>query len=109
MKFGFSKNQLKRYCESVGIGYVHFPDVGIVSSKRKDLHSQADYDKLFGEYKIKNLRNTGETQQAILDLLVAHKRIALTCFEAENYQCHRSHLADAIKNLPGFCYEISHI
>jgi uncharacterized protein (DUF488 family) len=109
MKFGFSKNQLKRYCESIGIGYFHFPDVGIVSSKRQELYAQADYDKLFEEYKIKNLRRTKETQEAILNLLIEHKRIALTCFEAQHCQCHRSHLADAIKTLPGFSYEIKHI
>src|SRR5258708_27522069 len=31
MKFGFSKNQLKYYCENLNIEYVHIPEVGIRS------------------------------------------------------------------------------
>lgn len=109
MKYGFSKGQLKRYCESIGISYMHFPDVGIKSDQRQELNSQADYDKLFKEYRKKNLPNTYQTQQVILNLLKEYKRIALTCFEALPCQCHRSHLADAIKALPGFDYEIKNI
>lgn len=50
MKYGFSKNQLKKYCESIGIRYLHFPEVGIQSEQRQELSSQADYDKLFAIY-----------------------------------------------------------
>jgi uncharacterized protein (DUF488 family) len=109
MKFGFSKSQLKRYCESIGIGYFHFPDVGIISEKRQDLNTQADYDKLFREYRVKTLPNTQNTQKEILDLLVKYKRVALTCFEAQYCRCHRASLADAIKNLRSFSYKIEHI
>jgi uncharacterized protein (DUF488 family) len=109
MKFGFSKSQLKKYCESINIEYLHFPEVGIISEKRQELHTQADYDRLFKDYRTKNLPNTTTTQKVILNLLIEHKRIALTCFEAQHCQCHRSHLANAIKELPGFNYEIKHI
>jgi hypothetical protein len=51
MKYGFSKVQLKRYCESIGVSYMHFPNVGIKSERRQGLKSQADYDKLFKEYR----------------------------------------------------------
>lgn len=109
MKYGFSKNQLKKYCASIGITYVHFPEVGIQSEQRQELNSQHDYDKLFETYRLKNLPATGKTQNEILDLLMQYKRIALTCFEANICQCHRKHLAEAIHNLPGFCYEVKHI
>jgi uncharacterized protein (DUF488 family) len=109
MKFGFSKSQLKRYCESLGMQYMHFPEVGIVSDKRQALNTQDDYDKLFADYRVNNLPNTIETQNNILRILQKYKRIALTCFEASYCQCHRSHLADAIKKLPEFEYEIKHI
>jgi hypothetical protein len=33
----------------------------------------------------------------------------LTCFEANICQCHRKHLADAIKKNPSFIYELKHI
>lgn len=109
MKFGFSKTLLKRYCESLGIEYMHFPEVGIISDKRQELNTQADYDKLFADYRQTSLPKTKGTQQKILDILKAHKRIALTCFEADHCQCHRSHLAHSISNLPEFDYEVKHI
>jgi uncharacterized protein (DUF488 family) len=109
MKFGFSKNQLKRYCESLGIQYMHFPEVGIQSEQRQELNTQIDYDNLFEIYRKNNLPKTRTTQDTILNLLKQHQRIALTCFEANICQCHRKHLAEAIQNLPDFDYEVKHI
>lgn len=109
MKYGFSKNQLIKYCESMGIKYMHFPEVGIQSEQRQELNTQVDYDKLFEAYKKGNLVKTKSTQTVILNLLKLHKRIALTCFEANICQCHRKHLAESIESLPGFEYETKHI
>ncbi|MGV3528117.1 MAG: DUF488 family protein [Flavisolibacter sp.] len=109
MKYGFSKSQLKKYCESIGIAYIHFPEVGIQSEQRQELNSQLDYDRLFKVYCDNNLTATGKSQTQILELLKKHERIALTCFEANICQCHRKHLAEAIERLPGFSYEVKHI
>lgn len=43
MKFGFSKNQLKKICEGTGIVYIHLPRLGIESDYRKNLKKQEDY------------------------------------------------------------------
>ncbi len=109
MKYGFSKSQLMRYCGNLGITYMHFPDVGIQSDQRQELNTQADFDRLFATYRLNNLTQTITTQKEILHLLEQHKRIALTCFEADTCQCHRTHLARAIEALPGFEYEVKHI
>ncbi|MBI1780511.1 MAG: DUF488 domain-containing protein [Sphingobacteriales bacterium] len=109
MKYGFSKNQLIKYCESLGIKYIHFPEVGIQSEQRQELKTQIDYDKLFATYKKGNLAKTKATQVSILNLLKQYKRIALTCFEANICQCHRKHLAESIESLPEFEYETKHI
>lgn len=109
MKFGFSKSQLKKYCGSLGIQYVHIPEVGIQSEQRQELNTQSDYDKLFAVYRNINLSKTTDSQIHILNLLKDHKRIALTCFEANICQCHRKHLAEAIEKLPAFDYEVKHI
>jgi uncharacterized protein (DUF488 family) len=111
MKFGFSKSQLKKYCGSLGIEYVHIPEVGIQSEQRQELNTQSDYDKLFSVYRKNNLSKTTASQIHILNLLKEHKRIALTCFEANICQCHRKHLAEAISRLIGtaFDYEVKHI
>lgn len=109
MKYGFSKSQLLKYCTSLGIEYVHIPEVGIQSDQRQELNTQSDYDKLFAIYRENNLTHTGSHQLQILNLLKEYKRIALTCFEANICQCHRKHLAEAIESLAEFNYEVKHI
>lgn len=109
MKFGFSKTRLRRYCNSLGIEYIHIPEVGIHSDKRQTLETQADYDRLFESYQETTLTETTKEQERILNLLKKYKRIALTCFEADSCQCHRTHLANAIKESPDFIYELKHL
>ncbi|HEU5165072.1 MAG TPA: DUF488 domain-containing protein [Chitinophagaceae bacterium] len=109
MKFGFSKNQLKKYCEKLFIEYIHIPQVGIRSEFRQELNTQSDYDKLFADYEKNNLSQTISYQQEILNLLKSRNRIALTCFEANICMCHRKHLAEAITKLPEWNYELKHI
>ncbi|RYY07552.1 MAG: DUF488 domain-containing protein [Sphingobacteriaceae bacterium] len=109
MKFGFSKTQLKTFCSSLNIEYIHVPEVGIQSEYRQELKTQMDYDNLFDNYKRHNLKKTISQQQQILNLLKDKKRIALTCFEANICQCHRKHLAEAIINLPEWSFELKHI
>jgi hypothetical protein len=109
MKYGFSKSQLEKACEGVGVKYIHIPELGIDSDKRQELNTQTDYDKLFSSYRSDILPQTIEIQEKLLTLLKEKERIALTCFEANICQCHRKHLADAIVKLPGFNYELKHI
>jgi uncharacterized protein (DUF488 family) len=109
MKWGFSKNQLRKHCENIGIQYMHFPELGVVSEQRQGLHTVDNYDKLFDLYRISNLTHTTQSQLEVLKLLKQHKRIALTCFEANIHQCHRMPLSEAISKLPGFTYEVKHI
>ncbi|MBP7179708.1 MAG: DUF488 domain-containing protein [Dysgonomonadaceae bacterium] len=109
MKYGFSKKQLQRYCNSLGIEYIHFPEVGIASEQRQALNTQSDYDKLFAVYRKNTLPKTMDTQLQILNLLKTNKRIALTCFESNICQCHRKYLAESIERLPDFKYKVKHI
>ncbi|TXD85521.1 DUF488 domain-containing protein [Subsaximicrobium wynnwilliamsii] len=108
-KYGFSKKLLSSFCNNLGIEYLHIPEVGIDSSKRRELNTQKDYDILFDDYNKTVLEETIESQDYILRLLKKHKRIALTCFEADTCQCHRTHLAEKIKRLPTFKYKLQHI
>lgn len=109
MKFGFSKSLLKNYCNSLGIEYLHIPEVGINSNKRQHLRTQDDYDRLFADYCSTTLLETTHSQKQILDLLKEYRRIALTCFEEKSCQCHRSHLAASISKLPEFQYSLIHL
>lgn len=109
MKFGFSKSLLKKYCASLGIEYIHIPEVGINSEQRQQLNTQDDYDNLFESYKNTTLKETKAEQEFIISLLKKHNRIALTCFEADVCQCHRKHLAEIIEKNPIFEYYVKHI
>lgn len=109
MKFGFSKSLLKKYCESLGIQYIHIPEVGIDSSQRQTLNNQEDYDSLFETYKNTTIKETHNHQEKIIQLVEQYHRVALTCFEADICQCHRKPLAEAIKKNPIFEYEVKHI
>ena len=108
-KYGFSKRLLSDFCDGLGIGYIHIPEVGIDSSKRQELNIQEDYDALFKEYRNTVLLETSSAQQKILDLLEEHKRIALTCFEADKCQCHRSYLAEKLQESLTSGYLIRHL
>ena len=108
-KYGFSKKLLSDFCTRLNIDYIHIPEVGIDSSKRRELNSQDDYDTLFEDYKNTVLLETAEAQDRILQLINEHKRVALTCFEADNCQCHRTHLAEKIEKSPTFKYHIKHL
>lgn len=109
MKFGFSKTLLKRYCNSLGIEYLHVPEVGINSDKRQALEAQADYDRLFADYRKTTLSETSAHQKQILGLLKKYRRIALTCFEAEPCQCHRSHLANELVQTKDLEFPLKHL
>lgn len=109
MKYGFSKSQLQRACQGLGIAYVHVPKLGIASDKRQNLNSQKDYDKLFEIYGKSTLKSEVQAIQEVLEMLKKYERIALTCFEANQCQCHRGTLAKAITTLPQWNYELKHL
>ncbi len=78
-KFGFSKNMLSHAVTKIGIDYVHYPELGIASGKRKHLSAEADYASF--------LRNTRGNfpRKSVLSMyffrFIWTERIALTCFE----------------------------
>jgi uncharacterized protein (DUF488 family) len=109
MKYGFSKKQLQKACENLNIKYLHIPDLGIDSDKRQSLNSQSDYDRLFKEYAKTTLVVKKAVLYEVLDMLESNKRVALTCFEAHECQCHRGTLATAITQLPEWRYTLKHL
>jgi uncharacterized protein (DUF488 family) len=108
-KFGFSKNKLGSTLESLHIQYVHIPELGIESVKRRDLDSIESVEMLFKEYEEEYLPQKKKFLEQINDLLLKCKRIALTCFESNHKECHRSRVAEALNNLPNWKYGIKHI
>jgi len=95
MKFGFSKSQLKSFCESVNITYRHFPEFGIETEKRKGLENASDFKNLFDNYEKNILPKKAKEIQDLLDTVAGYERAAFTCYEADADMCHRSRLIKA--------------
>lgn len=108
-KYGFSKSQLKTACEGVGIQYVHFSELGIVSDKRQELNTQNDYNQLFLEYEQTSLKENTEALFRLRNLLRSKKRIAVTCFENNPTQCHRTRVAHALLDFPDADYSFKNL
>lgn len=102
MKYGFSKSQLKNACESIGIEFMHLPQLGIESKNRQDLKSLNDYKKLFESYKETTLKTNIEYLVQLKKLSEQYSRVAITCFEKEVCMCHRGVVAKEMQNLKGW-------
>lgn len=94
-KFGFSKNKLKHIAEAIGIKYIHIPELGIESEKRKDLQTSIDYDNLFTYYKKTLLTRQDELKQ-VYNIFITNNRIALMCYEQDSRFCHRKQIVNYI-------------
>lgn len=108
-KYGFNKSQLENACKSVGIKYVHVPDLGIESDKRQDLRSQRDYDILFAEYDRTVIPQNQQALRYVYDLIQTEERVALTCFEKDPRQCHRSRVAKALMEMANDQYTLNNL
>ena len=109
MKFGFSKRQLHRACNAIGIGYIHMPELGIVSHKRRHLDSPADFDSLFSDYVKTTLTESKDALDSIIQLVHDSQRVALTCFEADAERCHRGCVASALLARSDFKHQVAHL
>lgn len=109
MKYGFSKPVLSTYANDLGILYMHFPELGVESDKRKNLSDIKSYNNLFDDYEKTVLPVRKEILNKILHILKINKKIALTCFEADSNFCHRKRIAQHIATLPGWDFTMEHL
>ncbi|OPB28393.1 DUF488 domain-containing protein [Bartonella sp. WD12.1] len=108
-KYGFSKTQLSKTVNALGIEYRHIPELGIISEKRQDLKTQKDYERLFQDYNNTTLKNNHLAIEKLCQLFLDKKRIAITCFEENVCMCHRGQIAQALSKRPQWKYIIKHI
>ena len=108
-KYGFSKPTLQQACEGMGLDYVHKPELGIDSRKRRHLQSPADHESLFREYRATTLVEGQESLDSITRLVIERGRVALTCFEAASEHCHRGCVADALLAKSDFGFGVTHL
>ena len=108
-KKGFTKEELKETLLKNNILYYHIPELGIDSEKRKGIkltieptitlfgEEKSDLQKIFDEYKIL-LPKKEKYINILLNIINKYNNVALTCFEKDYKCCHRSIIADYIKN-----------
>lgn len=109
MKRGFSKNELKKYVELIGVRYIHIPELGIDGNKRKELNSKEDYIKLFDDYKENTLPSRKNYLDFIYSQIKEHKRVVLTCFENDHTFCHRNKVVEALLENPKWNQQVTHL
>jgi len=110
-KAGFSKTRLSAELRSAGIDYCHLPELGIPSSRRKNLDQRdpRSYVSLFDYYESSIVPDAAGAVARIKALAYDRLRIALACFEADAAFCHRSRLAQVIAQDRFFANRIRHI
>ncbi len=90
MKPGYSKNQLAKALETAGVSYLHLPELGIESRRRRNL-TKDGLIALFQSYE-RELESKGNILNRIKEL-AQKERVALMCFEADVADCHRGVIA----------------
>lgn len=106
-KSGFSKSALRKRLEDENIQYIHVKALGSPSSIRNKLKSDWDYEyffKEYSEYLSGNIDTIKELYQYISDGINC-----IMCFERFPEKCHRSVIADKIKEYDKNRLKIKHI
>jgi uncharacterized protein (DUF488 family) len=95
LKPGYSKNQLEKSLDTIGVSYLHFPELGIESSRRKNL-TKDGLALLFQAYE-----QELDAKRSVLTRikeLAQKEKVALMCFEANVADCHRGVIAQRFRS-----------
>lgn len=104
-KPGFSKKVLATALNLSGLEYTHLADLGCPKPIRDRYRSDSNWRR-YKEGFLKYLKTQGDAIEE-LAMLAASSNCALLCFEADFNFCHRSMVADAVKQHSGM--SVSHI
>ena len=88
----FSKQNLEQTLSKNGIGYVHYPALGVPSEIRRKLGQTGDYDWFFKKYDENVIPKLDEVDLETLDY-----PIAIMCVELDPTKCHRHRIALALE------------
>ena len=104
-KPGFSKKILADTLNLSGLEYTHVADLGCPKPIRDRYRADADWQR-YKEGFLKYLKTQNDALNKLAEL-ASGSNCALLCFEADFNYCHRSMVADAVKQRSGM--RISHI
>jgi len=97
-KYGFARSVLASLAGKLGLGYSHFPELGISSDKRKKARTPSEFKQLFCYYERQVLPARMAEIARVAELMRSAPSVLL-CMEKEAVDCHRSRLAACIGNL----------
>jgi uncharacterized protein (DUF488 family) len=106
-KPGFSKTSLRERLKNDKIDYVHVKALGSPSAIRKKLKCDSDYDYFFNSYN-KYLSQNMEALKEVYNF-ISDGINCIMCFERFPEKCHRTAVADKIKEYDGNGLKIKHI
>ena len=98
LPYKFAKSSLSSLAAKLGIGYLHCPELGIPSSRRKEAQAETGFMKLFSYYEKQILPAQEDHSMKVAELMKAMPS-ALLCMEREAVNCHRGRLAKRISAL----------
>ena len=94
-KYGFARSTLASLAGKLGLGYSHFPELGISSKKRKEARTRSEFVELFSYYERQVLPARMTEMGRVAELMKSTPSV-LVCMEKEAVDCHRSRLANHI-------------
>jgi uncharacterized protein (DUF488 family) len=106
-KPGFSKSALQQHLTENHIQYIHLKKLGSPKSLRDRLKETGNYERFF-ESITHHLSEAGEAVNAAY-AYVSHHRCCILCFERLPQFCHRSVVAQKIKERDGNGLRIHHL
>lgn len=99
-KYGFARSAMSGIAKKLGIEYMHVPELGIASEKRKGLQSKADFRQLFKYYESQIIPQQLSKVESVAARMQAGPSV-LICMEREAVNCHRGRLAQRISQATG--------
>lgn len=106
-KKGFSKSALGERLQQEHIEYIHIKALGCPSPIRNKVKADGDYDwffKAYSEYLSDNMEVVAGLREYI-----SNGNVCLMCYERSHEECHRSVVANKIKEYYGKGVQVRHI
>lgn len=94
-KYGFAQKSMGTIAGRLGIAYLHFPELGILSELRSALADDEAYQALFRKYETEILPGRQPAINRVADLM-RQQPSTLVCMERDVNHCHRGRLAVAV-------------
>ncbi|MGQ1840240.1 DUF488 domain-containing protein [Kocuria turfanensis] len=99
-KKGFSKKALRSALEEAGMGYLHLPALGNPKDNRAGFASPGTPAADEAHERFRHCIDSAEAHEAlqIVEDLAQAGGVALLCFEADHRTCHRSLIAQTLRD-----------